>query len=74
MTEVADSLTGAGFIAVRTVLASGNVMLESSAGSAAVRKTAEAALRTRFGYDAWILVYDLDTVRRLVAAYPLEPL
>ncbi len=72
MAEVAAALTGAGFGNVRTSLASGNVLLESSAGSAAVRTKAEAALREKFGYDAWVLVYDVDTVRRLVDAYPFE--
>lgn len=72
MAEVAAALTGAGFANVRTVLASGNVLLESSAGVAAVRKKAEATLRERFGYDAWVLVYDIDTVRTVVDAYPFE--
>jgi uncharacterized protein (DUF1697 family) len=72
MAEVADALTDAGFTNVRTVLASGNVLLESSSGVAAVRKKAEAALRERFGYDAWVLVYDIDTVRAVVDAYPFE--
>ncbi len=27
--------------------------------------------RERFGYDAWALIYDADTVR-IVAAYPFE--
>ncbi len=73
MAEVASALTDAGFAGVRTILASGNVLLESSAGAAGVsgvRKKAEAALRERFGYDAWVLVYDLDTVRGVVDAYP----
>ena len=73
MAEVADALADAGFTSVRTILASGNVLLESSAGTAAVRKKAEAALRARFGYDAWVLVYDIETVRGLVNAYPFEP-
>jgi uncharacterized protein (DUF1697 family) len=72
MAEVARALTDAGFINVRTILASGNVQLESSAGAAAVRKKAEAALREKFGYDAWVLVYDLETVRAVVDAYPFE--
>lgn len=72
MAEVAAALTDAGFTAVRTVLASGNVLLESSAGAATVRKKAESALRERFGYDAWVLAYDLGTVRDVVAAYPFE--
>ena len=67
MAEVARALTGAGFTNVRTILASGNVLLESSGrgGAAAVRKKAEATLREGFGYDAWVLVYDLETVRAM---------
>ncbi|HVQ84166.1 MAG TPA: DUF1697 domain-containing protein [Mycobacterium sp.] len=72
MAEVATALTDAGFANVRTILASGNVLLESSAGVAAVRKKAEATLRKRFGYDAWVLAYDIDTVRAAVDAYPFE--
>ena len=72
MAEVAAALTDAGFANVRTILASGNVLLESSSGVAAVRKKAEAALRERFGYDAWVLAYDVDTVRAVVDAYPFE--
>jgi uncharacterized protein (DUF1697 family) len=72
MAEVATALTDAGFAKVRTILATGNVLLESSAGVAAVRKKAEAALRERFGYDAWVLAYDVDTVRAIVEAYPFE--
>ena len=72
MAEVATALADAGFTNVRTILASGNVLLESSAKVAAVRKKAEATLRETFGYDAWVLVYDIDTVRAVVDAYPFE--
>ncbi len=72
MAEVASALTESGFANVRTILASGNVLLESSAGAAPVRTKAEATLRERFGYDAWVLVYDLETVRAIVDAYPFE--
>jgi uncharacterized protein (DUF1697 family) len=72
MAEVADALTGAGFTNVRTILASGNVLLESSSGVSAVRKEAETALRDRFGYDAWVLAYTIDTVRTISDAYPFE--
>jgi uncharacterized protein (DUF1697 family) len=72
MAEVAQALTDAGFTNVRTILASGNVLLESSSGVAAVRKVAEATLRRRFGYDAWVLAYDIDTVRSVYDAYPFE--
>jgi uncharacterized protein (DUF1697 family) len=73
MADVATTLTDAGFSAVRTVLASGNVLLEAPSEAAVVRRKAEAALRGKFGYDAWVLVYDVDTVRAVVDAYPFEP-
>jgi uncharacterized protein (DUF1697 family) len=72
MAAVADALTEAGFTAVKTVLASGNVLLESKASVKAVRTKAEAALRETFGYDAWVLAYDLDDVAAISAAYPFE--
>ncbi|HZA08820.1 DUF1697 domain-containing protein [Mycobacterium sp.] len=72
MPEVAAALKDAGFDNVRTILASGNVLLESQASAATVRKTAEAALRKTFGYEAWVLVYDIDTVRKLHDAYPFQ--
>jgi uncharacterized protein (DUF1697 family) len=72
MAEVATALSDAGFTNVRTILATGNVLLESSSGVAAVRKKAEAALRERFGYEAWVLAYDIDTVRSISEAYPFE--
>ncbi|WP_067975558.1 DUF1697 domain-containing protein [Mycolicibacter icosiumassiliensis] len=72
-TLTAAGLTAAGFSEVRTLLASGHVLLDSPANATKVRATAEAALRERFGYEAWVLVYDLETVRDIVAAYPFEP-
>jgi len=72
MVEVAAALRDAGFANVRTILASGNVLLESRSALEGVRKKAEAALRDRFGYDAWVLAYDIDTVRSIVDAYPFE--
>ncbi|MCV7411662.1 pyridoxamine 5-phosphate oxidase [Mycobacterium florentinum] len=73
MAEVATALTDAGFSAVRTILATGNVLLESSAKAPAVRNKAQTTLREKFGYDAWVLPYDLDTVHAIVDAYPFEP-
>ena len=73
MADVAAALTGAGFGDVRTVLASGNVLLDATGDATGVRAAAEAALRERCGYRAWVLVYDVDTVRAIVAAYPFEP-
>lgn len=73
MADVAAAFTDAGFGAVRTVLASGNVLLDAPLGAAEVRAVAESALRERFGYDAWVLVYPLDAVRAIVEDYPFPP-
>jgi uncharacterized protein (DUF1697 family) len=72
MPEVAAALKDAGFDDVRTILATGNVLMSASSGAATVRKKAEASLRKAFGYDAWVLVYSLDDVRALSAGYPFE--
>jgi uncharacterized protein (DUF1697 family) len=75
MADVAAALSDAGFTNVRTILATGNVLLESKSGvatPAGVRKKCEAALRERFGYEAWVLAYDIDTVRAIFEAYPFE--
>jgi uncharacterized protein (DUF1697 family) len=72
MADVATAFTEAGFTDVKTILASGNVLLTSRAGVAKVRTTAEAALRETFGYDAWVLAYPLDAVRAISEAFPFE--
>ncbi len=72
MADVAAALEGAGFGAVRTILASGNVLLESRSNVGAVKTKAERALRDAFGYDAWVLAYDLDTVAAISADYPFD--
>jgi len=73
MTDVASALRDAGFDNVRTILASGNVVLDARGSAASVRKKAESALRETFGYDAWVLVYELDTVAAIADGYPFEP-
>ena len=73
MADVAAALTDAGFDNVATLLATGNIVLDSSSSAAKVRTKAEAGLRDTFGYEAWILVYDLDQVRAIASGYPFEP-
>jgi uncharacterized protein (DUF1697 family) len=72
MADVSKTLSDAGFTDVKTILASGNVLLQSRAKAETVRKKAEAALREAFGYDAWVLVYDVDTLAAISAAYPFK--
>ncbi|MBN9636532.1 MAG: DUF1697 domain-containing protein [Actinobacteria bacterium] len=72
MAEVAAAFRQAGFEDVKTLLASGNVVLSSSAKASTVRAKAEAALRESFGYDAWVLVYPGDELRTISADFPFE--
>ena len=72
MADMATALEQAGFTNVRTILASGNVLLDSPAGVETVRRKCEKTLRDTFGYDAWVLAYDLETVRAIDEGYPFE--
>ena len=72
MAEVAKSLTEAGFTDVKTILASGNVLLTSSSGVARSARRPRPRCATTFGYDAWVLAYDLETVRAISDAFPFE--
>ena len=72
MADLAAALGKAGFTEVRTVLASGNVLLDSSSAGSAVRQKCEKTLRETFGYDAWVLVYPLDSLRAIDESYPFE--
>jgi uncharacterized protein (DUF1697 family) len=72
MAEVAKAFEAAGFTNVRTILASGNVLLDSRSGVDAVRKKAETALREAFGYDAWVLAYDVRAIAEIFRNYPFE--
>jgi uncharacterized protein (DUF1697 family) len=72
MAEVARALTDAGFGDVTTVLASGNVLLDFDGTADDVRVLAERTLRETFGYEAWVLAYDIDTVAAINDAYPFD--
>lgn len=72
MADVAKAMEAAGFTDVRTILASGNVLLDSTSDAAKVRTTAERALRDAFGYEAWVLVYDMPTLQKISAGYAFE--
>jgi len=70
MSDLAELVSGLGYSDVKTVLASGNVLFTSSDAAAGAKSALQAALRTRFGYEAWVHVLTVDAIRRLVAAYP----
>lgn len=59
---------------VRTVLATGNVVLTDPRTEDELRAVLEAAYADRFGYDAVVQVLTRDAVEEAVAAYPFESL
>src|SRR5687767_7466499 len=70
MAELKEALKVRPFSAVKTLLASGNVVLVSDLDASAVKAEFEACLREAFGYDAWVVVLDAGRVADLVAACP----
>jgi uncharacterized protein (DUF1697 family) len=76
-TELAEVFRGLGYSAVKTVLASGNVVFETERESsssdeveAVLRAEIEKALSTTFGYDAKVHVLDTEALRAVIEAYP----
>ena len=64
----------AGCTAVRTVLATGNVVLTDSRPPEELRGVLEAAYGERFGYDAVVQVITLDALGAAMEGYPFDPL
>ncbi|WP_369055432.1 DUF1697 domain-containing protein [Kineococcus terrestris] len=77
-------LTGAGFTGVRTVLASGNAVVDvadeageagpagegGADGAEVVRARAEAALRAGFGYEAWVVAMTPARLAEVADGWP----
>ncbi|KQU30508.1 DUF1697 domain-containing protein [Rhodococcus sp. BP-149] len=73
MAALRSSLEDAGYTAVRTVLASGNVVLTATTQDpAVVRSDVEGVLRQAFGYEAWVVVVTVEQLAEIVAAFPWE--
>jgi uncharacterized protein (DUF1697 family) len=70
MAELKEALKSRPFAAVKTLLASGNVVLASELDPRQVKQEFEAGLREAFGYDAWVVVLTADRVAELVSACP----
>lgn len=72
--DLRDLFEQLGFDAVRTVLASGNVVFEDDGheASAAVKTRIERGLGERFGYDAWIVLVTRDEMQRAVDGFPFD--
>ncbi|MCA4132092.1 DUF1697 domain-containing protein [Arthrobacter sp. M4] len=70
MADLRKALSEGPFSKVKTLLASGNVVLASELDSQAVKAAVEAKLRESFGYDAWVVVLEAERVAELVEACP----
>jgi uncharacterized protein (DUF1697 family) len=76
MSSLQDVFGGLGFTGVKTVLASGNVLFETGPGETDLpdlKARIETALSEAYGYEAWIVLQDVDTLARVVGAYPFDP-
>jgi uncharacterized protein (DUF1697 family) len=70
MADLKDALKSGGFADVKTLLATGNVVLAGDLDAAAVKQQFEECLRASFGYDAWVVVLTAQRVSELVDACP----
>ena len=71
MPELREVLTGRGYGAVRTHLASGNVLLESQLPEAELAADLSAAIADRFGLDVPVVVRTADEMAAVLTADPL---
>lgn len=70
MADLKAALKAYPFTDVKTLLASGNVVLRSTLDAAGVKKQFEKCLREAFGYDAWVVVLTAERIAQLVEACP----
>lgn len=72
MADLRAALSEAGFGDVRTILATGNVRLTSPLRGAKLKKAIETVLSDAFGYEAWVIVLDIPTLRAIVDDFPFD--
>ncbi|QDZ16821.1 DUF1697 domain-containing protein [Humibacter ginsenosidimutans] len=68
--ELAEAFRSLGYDAVKTVLASGNVVFEAEGVASDRRAEIERALSDAFGYDAKVHVLDTEALAAIAGAYP----
>ncbi|MFJ6415941.1 DUF1697 domain-containing protein [Paeniglutamicibacter sp. NPDC091659] len=74
MKDLAVLLEQAGFSRVRTLLASGNVVLASDEPDPeAVKRTCEAAIDSAYGYGTRVIVQDVEQLEFLAGNFPFVP-
>ena len=73
MAEVRTVLAALDVTDVRTLLASGNIVLSTDLDPQALKARVEAALRDAFGYDAWVVVLTRGELEAIVETCPYPP-
>ncbi|GAA1050082.1 DUF1697 domain-containing protein [Arthrobacter russicus] len=68
--DLRDCLAALPVTGVKTLLASGNAVMQTGLEAAELKASVEAALRERFGYEAWVVVLPGSRVRELIEACP----
>ncbi len=72
MDELRKTLEEAGFKNVKTLLASGNVIFETSVPAAKLNGTIEAQLKKAFGFDIDVILRSESEIQALVKADPFK--
>ena len=70
MAELRTGLEAAGFGAVKTILASGNVRFEADGTAAAIRERLETSISGQFGYKVEAIMRSGAELERLLAHHP----
>ncbi|GAB3284404.1 DUF1697 domain-containing protein [Sinomonas notoginsengisoli] len=73
MADLRTALAALPVTGVKTLLASGNAVLSTDADREELKDLVEDALRTAFGYDAWVVLLSKDEVGSLVSSCPYPP-
>lgn len=74
MADLAECTRAAGCSEVRTVLATGNVIVADPRPEPELRAALETAYSERFGYTAVVRVLARDAVEEMVTSYPFDTL
>lgn len=74
MAELRSCLEAAGFTAVKTVVASGNVRLEGEGKADAIKAKLETAIEAGFGFTVGVVLRSEAEMRAMLDAHPFETL
>jgi uncharacterized protein (DUF1697 family) len=70
--DLRETMAALGMQDVRTVLASGNVVFTDARSRAELTPLVQAALRDRFGYDAWVILVTRAELSAAADAFPFD--